>query len=46
MVNITRKILAFWFDSLFQKKRTNWTVKYLENTKVETTLRIVSTTRN
>lgn len=30
---ITRKILAFWFDSLFQKKRTNWMVKYLEKNK-------------
>jgi hypothetical protein len=26
----TRKIFAFWFDSLFQKKRTNCTVKYLK----------------
>jgi len=34
-LNVTRKILAFWLDSLFQKKRTNWTVKYLEKAKVE-----------
>lgn len=35
---LTLKIFAFWFDSRFQKKRTNWTVKYLKSMYKERTV--------